>query len=325
MLNNVSHKPAFAMHPNGSLNHLPVNTSALPNDDPLRNIQHLTGKDLVSRKALITILKSTDHPLQQDLRAFLSSFDPERPADHTVLKRYAIRFTQVIKTARNYTAWASGNQFEQRLYQHWQASKTIVIAGGITSGLFGIHLASIVEESFNHMDVLASPWAGQTALFGLAQAVGQREDLLVMDFGGTGVKCGIAYHFGNKIEPLFELEVEPYKQQGLIYPDGFNKLLMAARKQVRRSLPVAISLACYMDDGIVFKYKSGIYYPLGQTIENLAKTLNDQWLPAAGFQELKTLQHDSTAAAMAFQFTTPAMMVTLGTGLGSAPCPCALP
>lgn len=321
MLNNVSHKAAFAMRPEGSLNHMPVDPLLLPTDDPLRASNTLTGKDLVSLNALLAILEHRNHPQQRDLRAFLTKFDAHAKADSQVLSQYAQRFIAVIRTARNCEHWANGNLFQKKLRAYWQISETLVIAGGISSGQFGISLASLVEEAFADLAVLASPWAGQTALFGLAQAVAQREPLLVLDFGGTGVKCGIAHNYGNRIDHLFELQVEPYKYEGLIYPDHFRELLLQIREQVGDTLPVAISLACYMDEGVVFDYKSGIYHRLGACSNNLAITLNDEWLPAAGLGELKALQHDSTAAALAFQFRNPAMMITLGTGLGSAPCP----
>ena len=321
MLNNVSHKAAFAMRPEGSLNHMPVDPLQLPGDDPLRHSAALAGKDLVSRKALMAILGQQDHPQQDDLRAFLTHFNIAEPADRRVLDCYAERFILIIRTARSCEQWAHGNHFQKKLLDFWQASETVVIAGGITSAQFGIHLASRVEEAFTNLDILASPWAGQTALFGLAQAVAQREQLLVLDFGGTGVKCGIAHNYGNRIDHLFEMEVAPYLHQGLVYADHFRELLVQIRERVGCALPVAISLACYMDSGVVFDYKSGIYHRLGACSDNLAITLNDEWLPAVDLGELKALEHDSTAAALAFQFRTPAMMVTLGTGLGSAPCP----
>jgi hypothetical protein len=80
-------------------------------------------------------------------------------------------------------------------------------------------------------------------------------------------------------------------------------------------------LACYLKNGHPFKYSSGIYYHLEGDCENLAKALHDEWLPESGFFGLSLLEHDSTAAALAFEFKYPAMMVTLGTGLGSGPCP----
>lgn len=321
MLNHRITRTAFAMRPEGSLNRLPVEASRLPVSDPLRKTEKLTGLDLVSRQALIDLLTWLEHPCRKDLRRFLIHFDGQKPEDKAVLIHYADRFSEVIRAARCCPGWQQGNEYQQALANHWNSMETLVISGGLTTSQFGIQLAERIEDAFSGFAVIASPWAGQTALYGLAQAVAQRDPLLVLDFGATGVKGGIAQNFGNRIDHLFDIEVAPFKRDGLIYPAELVQLLKVIRQKQSETLPVAISLACYMESGIAFDYHSGIYNRLGAGQTDLFDLMNLEWLPMSGHGELKLIEHDSTAAALAFQFRTPAMMVTLGTGLGSAPCP----
>lgn len=321
MLNRPNIHSAFSMTPDGSLNKLLVNVAQLSKKDPLRSNTDLTAFELVSRQAFIELLEAVHHPLKKDLRRFLIHFNNENPQDHRVLSMYARRFACVIQTARSGDRWRQGNSHQVALADYWNHIQTLVISGGLTSAQFGIHLATRVESLLDDLEVIASPWAGLTALYGLAQTVASYDNLLVLDFGATAVKRGIAHKFGNRIELLPDINVAGYKSDSVIEDDGFIAILKQTRKDVGRSMPVAISVACYLDNGHPCEYKSGIYHRLGANCPHLETALNDSWLPHSGFTQLALLQHDSTAAALAFRFRHKAMMVTLGTGLGSAPCP----
>ncbi|MDX1474052.1 MAG: hypothetical protein R3309_07770 [Reinekea sp.] len=321
MLNNLFIEHALTMRPEGSLNHLPVNTLLLSPQDPLLNHKQVTGATLVSRNALLTLLSDSGHPLAHSVRQFLTEFDANNPQDRAILDIFAGRFTAIIKTARGGDHWRCGSDFQQALTRHWQHCQTLTISGGLTSHQFGLCLAERIEANFADLVVISSPWGGLTALYGLAQTVGQRDDLLVMDFGATGVKRGIARKYGNRLELLPDLKVAPFKTDGLIRKEALLEMFRNTRDMLDQSMPVAISIACYLHQGHPFDYHSGIYHRLGDDCQHLATDLHEQWLPDCGLQGLALLEHDSTAAALAFRFKHPAMMVTLGTGLGSAPCP----
>jgi hypothetical protein len=321
MLNHRFIKHELPMHPGGSLNSLAINNLLLAPNDPLLHRPNLTGKDIVSRQAFIELLNQLNHPCQHSLRDFLTHFNADNPADHEVLTLYGTRFSAVIKTAKTGDNWKSESKFQIALKKHWQGIELLTISGGLTSHQFGIALAEFVERQFHSLDVISSPWGGTTALFGLAQTIALNENVLVMDFGSTGIKRGIAHKFGNRIELLPELRVTPHKQNGLIRKQGFLDILRITRQELDKPMQVAISVACYLNEGHPVDYYSGIYHRLGEDSKHLATDLHEQWLPDTGYQGLALLEHDSTAAALAFQLKKPAMMVTLGTGLGSAPCP----
>lgn len=321
MLNRSFNRHALIMNPQGSLNKMPVNGMLLHARDPLVNQRQLTGVDLVSRRALIGLLHYVQHPSEAHLRQFISEFDGERKTDQAVLNLFSHRFAAVIKTARSGLPWLDGDEYAQRLKQHWQSIKTLTLSGGLTTGQFGLQLAEKTETLLDDIDVISSPWGGYTALFGLAQTIASEVDILVMDFGATGVKRAIAHKFGNQLTLLPELAVRDFKVEGLVRRAGFIDILAQTRQEIGYSLDVAISLACYLQDGHPFDYRSGIYHRLSEEGTHLTTDMNDSWLAEAGLGKLLYLEHDSTAAALAFQYRDPAMMVTLGTGLGSAPCP----
>lgn len=311
----------LAMTPNGSLNKLSVNSLLLDARDPLINRTGLTGSGLMSRQALIGLLHHQNHPLASDLRLFLSCFDPDVTRDHTILQLYARRFSAVINTARSPGAWIGSTAFEVALQHHWQSMTTLVLAGGLTSAQFGVSLAQQVEQFCGDLAVISSPWGSSTALYGLAQTVAHPQDILVMDFGATGIKRAIAHRYGNHLSLLPELEVSDYTSDGMVRRDGMIRALKDTRTALDQPLATAISIACYLQNGHPFRYFSGIYHRLIDDCQHLATELNNRWLPEAGLGTLLLLEHDSTAAALAFRFREPAMMVTLGTGLGSAACP----
>jgi hypothetical protein len=321
MLNRRFIKHSLPMNPEGSLNQLAINGFLLSSKDPLWNHQNLTGRDIASRQSLIDLLNHLDHPSKASLRTFLTEFDLDNVEDMAVLDFYSSRFTAVIKTALNGEEWQQGSQFQRSLAKQWQSIKTLTLSGGLTSHGFGLALAESVESQLQGIDVINSPWGGMTALFGLAQTVAHTDDILVMDFGATGIKRGVAKKYGNRIKLLSELKVSQFKVSGLIRKEAFLEILSNTFDLIGRPLPVAISLACYMENGHPFDYRSGIYHRLEEDAPHLADTMHFDWLPSVGFQGLALLEHDSTAAALAFHFKSSAMMVTLGTGLGSAPCP----
>jgi len=149
----------------------------------------------------------------------------------------------------------------------------------------------------------------------------QPAPLLVMDFGATGIKRGLV-DAQAKLHSLPELTVDHWlNDDGLFRAEAFSAVLRDSRTLVDAALPTAISLACYMKDGQPYDYHSGVYHRLVEDSPHLALSLHQHWLPEAGLGRLVCLMHDSSAAALAFPSPVPAIMVTLGTGLGVGLCP----
>lgn len=321
MLNHLNLAQPLIMDPDGSLNKLPVSGALLHKNDPLYKSESLTGFDLVSSAAFVRLLNQLNHPHKNDLRAFITHFTMLSMNDHHALTLFAHRFSAVLNTAKNPEIWGHQTAFLTHLGKFWQQAKTVVISGGLSSNEFGIQLADMCETLNSDLTVISSHWGGSTALYGMAQTVSQMEELLVLDFGATGIKRGVAYKYGNQIDFLPHLSTANFKIDNRINAEPFCEILQKTRQIVGAPMPVAISIACYLQDGHPFRYNSGIYYNIAANVQHLATAMNEVWLPKVGLGALKLLVHDSTAAALAFRFKYPAMMVTLGTGLGSAPCP----
>lgn len=302
----------LTLTPDASLNRLPVK---LP-DGPERPARHW-----VSTAALHQLILQEEPGDERSVRQFLRTFDPDNDADQQVLSRYADRLAIVLNTALAADYWAGGNGFQQRYAQVWQQCQRLVLAGGLSSGAFGRALTEALSGRLSGRELVLSPYGGQTGLVGLATLWPHPDAMLVMDFGATGIKRGLAFA-DAKVEPLPELTVDHWlNDAGLFRAQAFQAVLRDTRTLVGAPLPTAISLACYMKDGQPFDYHSGVYHRLVEDSPHLATTLNRDWLPSAGLGPLVSLMHDSSAAALAFPSPVPALTVTLGTGLGVGLCP----
>lgn len=313
-LHTITHTESrLTLTPEASLNRLPVRMT----DGPERPARHW-----VSAQALHNLLLEQNPGDDRSVRQFLQTFDPDQPDDATILANYGDRLAMVLAQALQGDYWRRGSSFQRRYARVWQDCQMLVLAGGLTSGAFGQALAQRLESRLAGINILVSPWGGQTGLVGLAQHLNSPRDLVVMDFGATGIKRGLASNYGNKIKSLPELTVDHWlDEDGLFRAEAFKQVLADTHSLVKQHLPVAISLACYMENGHPFDYRSGVYHRLVDDCDHLATALHEDWLPQAGFSGLALLEHDSTAAALAFRLPQPAIMVTLGTGLGVGLCP----
>lgn len=303
----------LALTPEASLNRLPVRLASGP-ARPARR--------WVSTQALHSLMLAEDPAEERSVRQFLRTFDPDRPADARILAEFGERLSRVLDTAVRARHWAAGSPFQRRYARHWRACRTLVLAGGLTSGAFGRALVTQLAPRLADRDLVLSPWGGQTGLMGLARHLDRPGPVLVMDFGATGIKRGIACDGGTRLDSLPELLVDHWLDgDGLFRAEALRAVLADSAALVEPALPVAISLACYLRDGHPFDYRSGVYHRLVDDCDHLATALHRDWLPAAGFSGLALLAHDSSAAALAFRFREPAMTVTLGTGLGVGVCP----
>ena len=124
---------------------------------------------------------------------------------------------------------------------------------------------------------------------------------------------------------LPELNVDHWlNDEGLFRAAALQAVLHDSRTLVGAPLPTAISLACYLNRGHPFDYHSGVYHRLVDDCDHLATELDRRWLPAAGLGRLAALEHDSSAAALAFPSPVPTITVTLGTGSRCRSLPTAL-
>lgn len=304
--------PDLTLTPEASLNRLPVSLGG----EPERPARHW-----VSTQALQNLMLAEQPGDERSVRQFLRTFDPEGDSDARILEAYAERLNAVLKTALRADHWAAGSDFQQDYAAQWRQCQRLVLAGGLTSGAFGRALTATLNSRLDGRELVLSPWGGQTGLVGLATQWQQSTPLLVMDFGATGIKRGLARR-GQPLQALPELNVDHWlNDQGLFRATALQAVLQDSRTLVGAALPTAISLACYLNDGHPFDYHSGVYHRLVDDCDHLATELDRHWLPAAGLGRLMALQHDSSAAALAFPSTVPTIMVTLGTGLGVGLCP----
>lgn len=306
----------LTLSPEASLNRLPVTAYQTTQ----------TARDWVCAHTLHQLIREHYSAPAPSVRQFLQDFQPGHTLSDRILAEYGNRLAAVLRTALRADHWHRGSPWQQAYAEFWRNTRTLVLSGGISTGDFGNCLAERLEIDLGYLTVLASPWGGQTGLVGLAQHVSSAEDLLVMDFGATGIKSAIASRHGNRLDPFSDIQVKDWlDSEGLFRQPALLELLSQLRQQIGQPLPVAISIATYLNQGHPFDYRSGIYHRLRDDCPHLATTLNENWLPQCGLGPLALLEHDSTAAALAFRFSEPAIMVTLGTGLGVGICPIAKP
>ncbi|MHA7879586.1 MAG: hypothetical protein ACX931_07335 [Saccharospirillum sp.] len=306
----------LTLSPEASLNRLPVTAYQMTQ----------AARDWVGARALHELIVTHSPAPAPSVRQFLDDFQPGSIECERILAEYGNRLAAVLRTALRAEFWAKGSAWQQAYARYWQHARTLVLSGGISTGAFGHALAERLELDLGSVTVIASPWGGQTGLVGLAQHVSRAQDLLVLDFGATGIKRAVASRHGNRLDPMPDVAVKDWlDSDGLFRKPALLELLGQLRATLGQPLPVAISIAAYLDQGHPFDYRSGIYHRLRDDSPHLATSLDETWLPQCGLGPLALLEHDSTAAALAFRFAEPAIMVTLGTGLGVGLCPIAKP
>jgi hypothetical protein len=161
--------------------------------------------------------------------------------------------------------------------------------------------------------------------------------MLLFDFGGTAVKRAIVAYTDNQLaqwqhlpalpspcEPAHHLHRTP--PEVAAFADHVLTMIEQTWRAAERPLrlrsvqalapTIAVSLACYLQDGQPLPSEMGCYGRLQLLSHNLQTWLADQLSQRLGQPIHLHLYHDGTAAALAYAGREETAVIMLGTAVG---------
>ena len=218
----------------------------------------------------------------------------------------------------------------RRAYRaYWTSIEQVWLGGGLAAypgrGLLAAARAEAARLGASRPSIELAAWPSALPLVGAARTnAGIARRAVVLDFGHTAVKRGMATYRGRALARLQLLEsLEPPAPAGLV--DAFSDVVAATLRCAGADVDpnVVISVASYVDrGGRIVSDGVSLYSPLG-ALEPAA--VERALRLRTGIQPLRLrVVHDGTAAAGGVVPTVPAAaVIMLGTslGVGFAPPP----
>ena len=241
----------------------------------------------------------------------------------------------VMKTASSATREAN-SWYDDGEWLAWINARKIFLTGGLASPCLGDELAKYAMELLQElgvkdMEVIPGKYPSQAPL--IAAARFNKEDCsssLVLDFGHTFVKAGVAMYDGDRVTGIRPLEKVPSRFMGKGYSSADEELLEAKELHgfiadvieghYRANLcdgfshHVVISIANNVENGRIGR--GGCYYKLQLLGDVYRDVLMMELSHRLGHDVDVTLLHDGYAAAMCFAGEQDAIQIALGTAFG---------
>jgi hypothetical protein len=307
-----------------------------------------TGYELLSARSLRRqIADAADRlgldPLAADLiRRFDACFDrpATRPAALRIARSYGRRLgCLLLMLKRGETAnRAARPEWSDVHWDFWRGLSRVYMGGGLLAGRLGPHAVLAAQELLAEAaeDGLAlehAPHAAHLPLIGLARsAPHSAARMLLLDFGQTSIKRGLARYQAGQIAQIQVWPNAPAVCDQLLDPapsidmlrERWQRMLdviaasWAAVPPAERTLtPVGISVACYLLDGHPAPGDTGCYGALQGLCAHLATFMRQEIAQRLGQAIELTALHDGTAAATTYAGHDRAVVITLGTAIGS--------
>jgi hypothetical protein len=296
----------------------------LPGADP-----HLVGQrgwDVLRLEALASL--AAEHGIHAAHRSAVPRRVSEALAsadlaavDHArrVVAEYGRRLGHLVATLR--LGFEEGSPWRTAYRQHWRSVDRIWLGGGVTAALGSELLQCARTEAVrlgvddSTLDV--SPHADVLALLGAARSrAGAAERAIVLDFGYSSVKRGVASFRRDTLQRLDVLRSLPPPRPGL---DVARSVLDVIRTTIIEAQPagidpeIVISLATYVHDRRPIN--SSELYDLLNDVD--FEHLDAELTRLTGVPLRVRCMHDGTAAAAGVPSNGRDGVVVLGTSLGA--------
>lgn len=244
--------------------------------------------------------------------------------------RYFSHLLRTLKSGANHSARP---EWDEAQWEHWSSIRQIVLGGGQLRGNYG---RAIHEHVFHlladlEVDISLSRFGAVLPLIGAARfAPADTPAAIVMDFGTTTIKRGMAQYDGGRLNQLQVLPALPsncdektdttqsrwtefWKAIGKTWQDFM-------RIQGEPPPAILISMATYLKDGQAYEQR-GCYHLLRQLSPNFQDFLIQEIKKETDQIPYLRLIHDGTAAASAYAGYDKTAVITLGTwfGIGFSP------
>jgi hypothetical protein len=265
--------------------------------------------------------------------ALVSPEPARRHAARHVVRAYAQRLAHLIATVTGAQVEPEATSWRKAYLRHWSGVERVCLGGGIAAAL-GTHLAGETNAELRRLgradlEIQIASHAVDLALLGGARSLPlpRQPHRVVLDFGGSTAKRGIAKYKGARVE---QLEVLPARTTPTGEADHVHaqivefvlEVIIETLELARERLAdvglravdrlLHVSLACYVWRGRPLD-KRGTYLPLSYVaIPELERRVRERTSFAARLR----FQHDGTAAARALEHRPRTGLIVLGTFLG---------
>ncbi len=294
-------------------------------------------QQILVRSNLLEIDPNAGDPVRQLDRCFAA--DTTRPHALDLARDYGRRLGYLLlmlvrgdpanRAAR--PEWSDGH------WAFWKTIRRVCVGGGLVAGQFGEHTAcaaqGLLDENHANLQVECSPYGAYLTMVGLARcAPPGAPRMLILDFGQTSVKRGLANYNGQGLAGLELLSMAKPPCEDV---SNVEFSAMAARARWGRMLAVVeesrhlipavqpettalgISLSCYLFDGHPSPREHGCYASLQLLTNHLESFMRQEIAGRLGFSPALILRHDGSAAAATYAGSPHTLVLTLGTAIGN--------
>ncbi|MCB9418311.1 MAG: ROK family protein [Ardenticatenaceae bacterium] len=326
-----------------------VRIAALPGIDLPVEVEGKTGYDLLSAVALAARIqaRANELGLPPDAPDLLRRFDGcftelAEPVEactisEEIAREYGRSLAYLLLTLKrgDPANRAARKEWDDRHWSFWAGINTVWVGGGLVSGQLGpiaVREAGRVmhDAGFPDFAVNLSPHGADLPLMGLSRlAPFGAQAMLVFDFGGTAVKRAIAEYKDNQFTQLHRLpswsspcesslSVSLELADVAAHAERILSIIEQTWQEAERPLAptIAVSLACYLQNGQPPPSEMGCYGRLQLPGDNLQTYLADQLSQRLGQPIYLHLYHDGSAAALAYAGCGETAVIMLGTAVG---------
>lgn len=306
--------------------------------------KHLVAEIKIHAKELdIDLTKVEKYALPLLLQQQLETFDQTTEIGQCarrIIKKFGIRLGLLLLTLKlgEKENRDARKDWQDSHWDYWANIETVILGGGLTSGMIGELLVQHAQEVFamaqvKPYQIIVFENAAHVGVMGSAKLISKPDSVnVVMDFGQTNIKRSVVKRKNREIYDMkqlptlpskhmeWEIEDEEEKQQEAI---KLHQYLIQTVVDTYRSAEdgeeidseVIISIASYTVDGKLNEERGG-YAKLSLLCHNYAECLSEEISGVLKRQMHVKFVHDGTAVAIYFSDYKNAVCLTLGTYLG---------
>lgn len=287
----------------------------------------------------IDVCEYDDKDLPRVLSKALESDDFEiKAAAEEIAADFGRRLGLIVYTVKcaDEATKAENSWHSEQDWQTWRDMNKVYLAGGLANGALGDKLRYYAQVLLNELnipdiEIIISRNPSYVQMIGCARMNnGDSDRALVLDFGHSFIKSGIAFYNGKKLSRIEMLPKIKSEHMGRDYSDKNAELrdAMALHDFIadvisRRYLEysnggisdhIVISIANKVIGGKIGR--GGCYYKLMLVSDEYERYLERCVSERVGRDIKITLIHDGGAAAMCISEEKNAVMIALGTAFG---------
>lgn len=334
--------------PAASLNRLVI--SQLPGTIAHADLMDRRASTLVGAEAVLALIRLSakalhlepemlEAPTPELFAAFDACLESDnmriQAAAHRVARQFARNLAALLIVLRrgDERNRATRPDWDATYWDYWASVPRIWLGGGLIRGHLRDTLIHDISVLFHRADtpfpdLRLDPHGEYLPLVGAARCASAGcASALVMDFGHTGIKRGLARYEHDTLTHLHPLPTLPTRHidpandaalRGLLW--SMQGTIINAYQQTQPDCPIIpVSIAAYLNEwGQPMAMQGGVYAALSRITPSVQDALGEAVRAHTGREVQVTLIHDGTAAATTHPHDA---VITLGTAIGNGMAP----